>query len=210
MTSPPEAGQISAQKGTGVRSRAGKARSSRNAIRHGIFSDIVVLPGESRIKYQSLLEELSKSLQPEGGVEDLLVEKLAIITWRYRRLLVAEGAEIGQGRDSWELDKKNRDSDSGMIRKIDDPTIRTGCLEMLQELQKGIAFSGFDRDRDTAILKVLYGPSVGFGKSLLTSYLKWRPAEGADEERRHNGFITVEESLNGRIYATCQMRIRLR
>jgi len=97
-----------------------------------------------------------------------------------RQLLVAEGAEIRQGCESWQQDKKNRDSDSGMIRKIEDPEIRTACLEMLRELQKGIESSGFDRDRDTAILRVLYGPGIGIGKSLFTSYLKWFPAEGAD------------------------------
>jgi len=49
-----EAGQISAQNATGLRSRAGNVRSSRDAVRNGIFSDIVVLPGESRSKYESL------------------------------------------------------------------------------------------------------------------------------------------------------------
>jgi len=45
-----------ARRATGPRTSAGKERSKRNAIRHGIFSDVVVLAGESRREYLSLLK----------------------------------------------------------------------------------------------------------------------------------------------------------
>ncbi len=60
-----------------------------------------MLAGEPREKYESLLNELQEALQPAGKLEQLLVEKLASISWRYRRFLTAEGAEIRQGREFW-------------------------------------------------------------------------------------------------------------
>ena len=48
--------------------------------------------------YDSLLNGLRNDLKPEGTLEDLLVEKLAILTWRYRQLVVAETSEIENGR----------------------------------------------------------------------------------------------------------------
>jgi hypothetical protein len=52
-----------------------------------------VLPGEPREKYKSLLMELQPALQPQGKLEEFLVEKLASISWRYRRFLTPERAE---------------------------------------------------------------------------------------------------------------------
>jgi hypothetical protein len=87
--------ELSPRRGpTGPRSEAGKQRSSQNAIKSGIFSQATLVKGESRSDYQSLLEGLWESLQPEGKLEEILVEKLTSISWRYRRLLVADGAEF--------------------------------------------------------------------------------------------------------------------
>jgi hypothetical protein len=77
--------------GTGPRTPQGTERSKRNATKHGIFSSVVVLKGESRAEYESFLNGLRESLRPEGALEEFLVEKLASISWRHRRLVVAEG-----------------------------------------------------------------------------------------------------------------------
>ncbi len=78
----------------GPRTRQGKERSKHNALKHGIFSEVVVLKAESRDAYQSLLKGLQEALLPEGQLEHTLVEKLSAILWRHRRMMVAEGAEI--------------------------------------------------------------------------------------------------------------------
>ncbi len=79
---------------TGPRTEPGKKRASQNAIKSGILSKVILLKDESRAQYLSLLEGLQESLKPEGMLEELLVEKLATTSWRYRRLLIAEAAEI--------------------------------------------------------------------------------------------------------------------
>jgi hypothetical protein len=81
-----------------------KNRSSRNALKSGIFSKSLILESESRDEYQLLLNGVRKDLQPEGTVESELVESIAFLLWRNRRLLQAENAEIAKARFSTPLE----------------------------------------------------------------------------------------------------------
>src|SRR5229473_943998 len=71
------------RKATGPRTEQGKQRASRNATKHGVFSKVVLLKGEPRDEYEKLLTGLRETLQPEGTLEELLVEKLTALAWRY-------------------------------------------------------------------------------------------------------------------------------
>jgi hypothetical protein len=97
------------RRATGPRTEQGKQRSSRNATKHGVFSKVVVLKGESRAEYEGVLAGLWEALQPEGALEELLVDKLATISWRQRRLLVAEGGEIQKNTAFVESDQRDRE-----------------------------------------------------------------------------------------------------
>lgn len=68
-----------------------------NALRHGILSRYTVLPHENAKDYQALLTALAEDHQPAGATQMHLVEELAGIIWRKRRVLLAEGANINQG-----------------------------------------------------------------------------------------------------------------
>jgi hypothetical protein len=68
-----------------------------NALKHGILSRHVVLPHEDREEYDCLLAALVMEHQPSGATELHLVEELACILWRKRRVLMAEGARINEG-----------------------------------------------------------------------------------------------------------------
>jgi hypothetical protein len=46
-----------------------------------------------------LLDELRNDRQPVGMLEDVLVEKLAAVLWRYRRLLIAEGQRFEKAKE---------------------------------------------------------------------------------------------------------------
>jgi len=81
---------------TGPRTQEGKEKSKHNATTHGIFSKVVVINGESRAEFEDLLIGLRNCLQPEGALEEILVEKLTALLWRERRLIIADGqANIG-------------------------------------------------------------------------------------------------------------------
>jgi hypothetical protein len=68
-----------------------------NALKHGVLSRYTVLPWEEPEEYQSLLESLVAEHAPLGPTEEHLVEELAGIIWRKRRLRLAEGAAHRQG-----------------------------------------------------------------------------------------------------------------
>jgi hypothetical protein len=68
-----------------------------NAMKHGVLSRHVVLPHEERGEFDDLLAALVMEHQPGGATELHLVEELAGILWRKRRVLMAEGASINQG-----------------------------------------------------------------------------------------------------------------
>lgn len=100
--------QIASGQATGPRTELGKQRSSRNAIRHGIFSESTLLKGESRAEFESLRIELWEALRPEGRLEELLVDKLASISWRYRRFLLAETGEIRKQVLEWNQEHNDK------------------------------------------------------------------------------------------------------
>jgi hypothetical protein len=79
---------------TGPRSDAGKRRSSKNAVRRGIFASSVLVEGESAARYESLRRALMTDFIPTGAIECILVEKLAIIFWRQARFFRAEREDI--------------------------------------------------------------------------------------------------------------------
>lgn len=65
-----------------------------NAMKHGILSKHVVLLHEDKSEFDTILAALLIEHQPSGLTEGYLVEELAGIMWRKRRVLLAEGAEI--------------------------------------------------------------------------------------------------------------------
>jgi hypothetical protein len=63
-----------------------------NALKHGVLSRYTVLPWEDAAEYRDLLAALAAEHAPQGPTEEHLVEELAGIFWRKRRLKLAEGA----------------------------------------------------------------------------------------------------------------------
>ena len=88
------ANKQNALQSTGPRTRAGKVASSANAVQHGILSRHLILPGESRDEFESLLQKLMGEQQPVGTLEQALVERMAVALWRQRRLVAAETAKL--------------------------------------------------------------------------------------------------------------------
>ena len=68
-----------------------------NALRHGILSRYVVLSHENGDDYQSLIGALFQEHMPAGATEQHLIEELASVIWRKRRVLQAEGATLNKG-----------------------------------------------------------------------------------------------------------------
>ena len=94
-----EANRRDARKSTGPRSPAGKARSSRNAVKHGLLTARVVLldhPDEDPREFDGLLDGLMEDFKPHSTIEQMLVERLAASFWRLRRAYRFETESIAQ------------------------------------------------------------------------------------------------------------------
>jgi hypothetical protein len=75
------------------RSRVGNYEVTRfNALCHGVLSQHTVLPWEDGEEYRSLLEAFVAEHKPKGPTEEHLVEELAGVIWRKRRLRLGENA----------------------------------------------------------------------------------------------------------------------
>lgn len=70
-----------------------------NALRHGVLSRYTVLPWEDADEYRALVAALAAEHSPQGPTEEHLVEELAGILWRKRRLRLAEAAAHRRGLD---------------------------------------------------------------------------------------------------------------
>lgn len=93
---------------TGPRTRQGKERSRYNAVKHGVLSRAFLVKGESPAEYRLLLREVREYFRPHGTPEETLVERFATLTWRQRRLLKAESAEIARGIEFFKEDNLQR------------------------------------------------------------------------------------------------------
>lgn len=102
-----EANRLNALKSTGAITPEGKAIVSKNRITHGILTN-KLLAHENLDDYQTLLDSLLMELNPNGALESSLVEKIAIVLWRNRRLVRAENASIELGL-----------TDNKMLRELD-------------------------------------------------------------------------------------------
>ena len=79
------ANKANAQLSTGPTSETGRATSSKNATKSGLFSNNdFVLPGEETL-YHELDEGLRADLVPEGYLEHHLVDEIRRAMWRLRR-----------------------------------------------------------------------------------------------------------------------------
>ena len=71
-----------------------------NALKHGVLSRYTVLPWEDAAEYRDLVTALAAEHAPQGPTEEHLVEELAGIFWRKRRLRLAEGAVHRRGLEA--------------------------------------------------------------------------------------------------------------
>jgi hypothetical protein len=197
-------------KATGPRTKQGKQTSSRNATKHGIFSKVIVLSSESKTEYEAVLAGLRETLQPEGTLEELLVEKLATLVWRQRRLLLAESAEIRKNTEFVESDQRNQEREAaqrissmsgllcgrGLIGNTHNRHVLEQCLQGLAHLRKGVEEVGFRPDQDTLILRKLYGDRElsRLGTDLYDMYETFlQLAKIPEEERERKEYFSPAE-----------------
>jgi hypothetical protein len=91
----------------GPKTEEGKARSSQNALKHGLTAKKWVgLPSDAEDKFEVFREGILQDLRPQGPIQLHLAETVVQCMWRQRRILSME-ARLEQGFEDSEEDFAN-------------------------------------------------------------------------------------------------------
>ena len=88
------ANRANAEKSTGPRTRRGKVRSSKNALKHGLLATDAVLPGEDPAEFDRQLTALEDWALPRNPLEHEICRQIVDAQWRMQRLSRIETAII--------------------------------------------------------------------------------------------------------------------
>ena len=90
------ANRANAAKSTGPRSIEGKKRSASNALKHGLRSEIVVLPTEDAAAFEASRDAWISDWQPASEAAATLVERAVAGAWRLRRCVRLETDRLAE------------------------------------------------------------------------------------------------------------------
>ena len=143
-----EANRRNALKSTGPRTPEGKNKVRWNALKHGLLSrEVVLREGEGKEKeeeFTELFENLHDTYCPEGPMEEILVERIAIGYWRLRRAIRFETGMLREDLDSILFDyynepdylgsKPKKKEDFEALREKERQTIKENeyCIKLLK------------------------------------------------------------------------------
>ena len=174
-----EARRNNAQQSTGPRSEAGKRRAALNALKYGHYTGPqtmehgMLLLGENPAEFHAFRNSLIASRQPADAVERMLVEDVAMLAWKKRRLNRAQEGlqlrnlellELDRHRQALEVGRESADVSQEEVLKAGlrrAPKSAAKFGEILSHLETLMALASrqdFSQDIDPAIT-MLYGES---------------------------------------------------
>lgn len=114
----------------GPATEVGKEVTRLNAVRHGIRSLAPVVPGiEAHEDWERHLSGTLESLEPEGHLESVLAERVALYLWRLNRVDRYETESIALSQEKTEDDLADRRRFASYVLGAAHPKIVRGNLE---------------------------------------------------------------------------------
>jgi hypothetical protein len=119
------ANRRNARNSTGPKTPEGKAASSRNALKHGIFSRTLEhLDEDERANVVAVHDGLVQAYAPVGALEESIVARIALLLYRGSRITAAETTEVAHARAA-----------VGWTRRQSNETERARALDALARLR---------------------------------------------------------------------------
>ena len=200
-----KARRLNSRKSTGPRTVAGKRRSALNALKYGSYSGRQSLAeamqelGEDPREFQHFVAGLLDSLDPADGVERMLVEDIATLGWKKRRLDRAQQGmqlrnlellELDRHRQALEVGRDSPDLSQAEVLKIGlrrakkSPAKFGEILSYLDMLTAAVEKNDFSQDADP-IFAALYGEEPTLrGAEIINFYHRFQEPHEATEENR--------------------------
>jgi hypothetical protein len=125
---------------TGPRTEAGKAKSSRNAIRTGLYAARDFVRPDEEEEYAQTLIKLMDELTPQNSVEQTFATEIMGATWRLRRCRLVEEAfsTIEDLNCDPMIDERTEKQQKSVDRaRAQSHLILRRSLDELRKLQKG-------------------------------------------------------------------------
>ena len=124
-----EANRLNSLKSTGPTTEAGKQRSRRNAVRHGLTAETVIGNLEDEEDYKAFELSVTSGFDAPTAVERELVLRLASLLWRLRRATAIETgllqlqsdivAELKRPHEAEGIDQSASNGALGWINRAD-------------------------------------------------------------------------------------------
>ncbi|HEY3740823.1 MAG TPA: hypothetical protein VGL53_13315 [Bryobacteraceae bacterium] len=129
--------RINGSKSHGPITPAGKAKSSRNAIRHGLTANQhTLLEAEFPDEYNEVRSAFIDDLRPATKAELRLVEKIANLDWRLERLVMMETSlldmEVGANFDNIAARFSRIDGIGFIVEAWKQSSSTSHCLDLLR------------------------------------------------------------------------------
>jgi hypothetical protein len=106
-----------AQLSTGPRTPDGKARSSLNALTHGLTAAQILIPSESADDFESHAASFRDRFAPVDSVESFLVDQMIVAAWRLRRTRFLESKIFAQR--AFEVDRHQKEREEELTDAAD-------------------------------------------------------------------------------------------
>jgi hypothetical protein len=161
-----DANRKNAQKSTGPKSEQGKAKSSRNALKHGLYADSRVVPRCEAVEFQSWLMEWVEHYQPEGPAETVVLERAALAAWKLRRCSEIEAAALDKRRRHARADFEKAEFQRAL--KLGDDLMGL-LIEPLKAIREDFPF-GFTPPDPRAIHREM----ISFAQGVDALIVRWR------------------------------------
>jgi hypothetical protein len=121
----------------GPATQEGKEVVRWNATRHGIRSPAPVVPGvENREDWEEHRDGILESLQPEGHLEEVLAERVALLSWRLNRVTRYETETIALSQEKLEDDLAEKRRFGSYLLRPTHPEDVGGALQDARRVQR--------------------------------------------------------------------------
>ncbi len=146
------ANQRNAQRSTGPKTAMGKAIARLNATSHGLRAASPVVPGEDPATWEEYRDAVVSDLAPVGVLETELADRVALLSWRLRRVSAFESGAITRNSEKATRRVRGEDEDENLIPSFSKSLVYKPTLA---SVRNALQVEEAEFDEQTALARML-------------------------------------------------------